>query len=659
MKKKFLTFILCISFIIPAMFCLSACTQTPPDIQFKVEDGYVQYYNGESWSNLIAVADLEGEDGDDADVWTIGNDGYWYKNGVKQNHKAVGDVEEKGNGIKSITPSTDSTKTNSTQTTYIITLDDNSTYEFVVRNGTNGNNADVWTIGADGYWYKNGVKTNNKAIGEDGKDGYEYTIGVDGYWYLNDEKTQYKAIGTDADVWTIGTDGYWYKNAVKTEYKAVGENGKDATCVTYTVFFEYGGLKDCFNDYAVGITVKSTEWITKLPTIKEEFKESFIGWFISDTDKEIEKYDFIGGNVTLEARFNVDQNAPAGLYQNGECVKSWAVIKKEYPGAFDGTTIVSGYSGGIISFFRNESGDLVIDPEITDIGKDAFICCYDLTSIIIPNSVQSIGASAFYLCNSLTAIKIPSSVKSIGNVGLASCEYLTSISVDAKNSVYDSRNNCNAIIETKTNRLVAGCKNTIIPNDVISIGEFSFQSCSLTKIEIPNSVSSIGNGAFNWCDDLKNIEIPNSVVEIGYGAFGNCKSLKNVQLSTNLDIIDQGVFEGCLVLEEIKIPDNVIKIEYRSFFNCKSLKSIHISNNIIDIGQSAFEYAGLLNEVIIDSATIADGLTSNDSFGRLIYYATTIYIKTGLNTTDSIYLASDYTKQTASDKEGYDLWLKK
>ena len=119
MKKKFLTFILCICFIIPAMFCLSACTQTPPDIQFKVEDGYVQYYNGETWSNLIAVESLKGlpgDDGDDADVWTIGNDGYWYKNGVKQNQKAVGDVGDEGNGIKSITSSTDPAKTNATQT---------------------------------------------------------------------------------------------------------------------------------------------------------------------------------------------------------------------------------------------------------------------------------------------------------------------------------------------------------------------------------------------------------------------------------------------------------------------------------------------------------------------------------------------------------------
>lgn len=169
-------------------------------------DGY-WYKNGVKTEFFSRGAD--GQNGI-ADKWTIGDDGYWYLNGDKTNYKAIG--KDGVNG------------TNGT-------------------NGTNGKDADVWTIGDDGYWYKNGVKTDNKAIGKDGKDGQDgvntgdsWTIGDDGYWYKNGEKTDKKAVGTDGKdgqngqdgaAWTIGEDGFWYLNGEKTTYKAIGQDGKD------------------------------------------------------------------------------------------------------------------------------------------------------------------------------------------------------------------------------------------------------------------------------------------------------------------------------------------------------------------------------------------------------------------------------------------------
>ena len=112
------------------------------------------------------------------------------------------------------------------------------------------------------------------------------------------------------------------------------------------------------------------------------------------------------------------------------------------------------------------------------------------------------------------------------------CNNLTSISVDKNNPMYDSRDNCNAIIETKTNTLIAGCKNTVIPNSVISIGDYAFWGCdNLASITIPNSVTSIGNSAFCYCDNLASITIPNSVTSIGASAFFGCDNLKTIYIS--------------------------------------------------------------------------------------------------------------------------------
>ena len=195
---------------------------------------------------------------------------------------------------------------------------------------------------------------------------------------------------------------------------------------------------------------------------------------------------------------------------------------------------------------------VTIPNSVTSIGDAAFFFCTGLKSVTIPNSVTSIGDYAFYFCYGLTSITIPDSVTSIGYAAFAGCYGLTSIVVENGNAKYDSRDNCNAIIETATNTLVAGCKTTTIPNSVTSIEAYAFDCCyGLTSITIPNSVTSIGERAFYDCYGLTSVTIPNSVTSIGKLAFSNCSSLTSITIPNSVTSIGKLAFYGCDKLVDV------------------------------------------------------------------------------------------------------------
>lgn len=261
------------------------------------------------------------------------------------------------------------------------------------------------------------------------------------------------------------------------------------------------------------------------------------------------------------------------------------------------------YAGKVAYKYKGtmpENTTIVIEEGTLGIAYNSFNNCHGLTSITIPNSVVSIGACAFLGCKNLESITIPNSVVCIDFDAFYACGGLESIVVEDGNSVYDSRNNCNALIETATNTLLKGCNNTIIPKGITSIFESAFTICGgLKNIVIPESVTTIGNNAFWGCGGLESI-----VVEEGnavYDSRNNCNALietasntlikgcNNTIIPEDVAIIDNFAFLNCGGLTSIKIPESITEIGHDTFFNCDGLTSIVIPNSVTTIGDSTFK----------------------------------------------------------------------
>lgn len=196
----------------------------------------------------------------------------------------------------------------------------------------------------------------------------------------------------------------------------------------------------------------------------------------------------------------------------------------------------------------------VIPNSVKEIGERAFSGT-GIAKINLPHGLQKIGNYAFSKCTKLQSLTIPASVSEIGKETFKSASNITEISVDANNQKYDSRENCNAIIETEAQTLIFGCGKTTVPKDVTKIGDYAFSGCeNLVEIKLPDSVTSIGH----WCfseSSLKSIVIPDTVTEIGSAAFW-----------------------GCRLLEKITIP--AAKFGSNAFYECKNISEVYFSDSV-------------------------------------------------------------------------------
>lgn len=350
----------------------------------------------------------------------------------------------------------------------------------------------------------------------DKKPAHDYRYSFAG-WYLNEQEFNFNRMITS----NITLKAKW-EDISRIYYKVTLTNNEEYGSVTGSGTYEKG----------LNVTVNATS--------KDGYY--FAGWKIEDKIVSTDaNYPFrIYEDTTLIALYN------SSFLSDYECD-----IDKD-----DGTVIITNYTGEQTDIIIPES--IVFNSEdnvIGHIGNDAYRDFNNITSIVIANTTKTIGDNAFHSCENLKSIKVGSGLSSISEYAFLSCSALETIIVDVNNKTYDSRNNCNAIIQKEGDVLIVGSNNTIISNDIKKIANNAFSDRNTIKsIIIPDNVISIGEFAFNACDQLESVSISKSskLQSIGDSAFSLCDSLSgSIYIPIGVTYVGSSAFFGDEKLDEI------------------------------------------------------------------------------------------------------------
>ena len=251
----------------------------------------------------------------------------------------------------------------------------------------------------------------------------------------------------------------------------------------------------------------------------------------------------------------------------------------------------------------------------------------------------------FYGISGMTSIKLPSTISKIETGALNNCTGLETIKIDKNNTTFDSRNNCNCIVITETDSILLGCKNSTIPQGIISLEQGAFQYCvGLTEISLPDTLTTINAASFYGCKGLTKLIIPNSVTTIGGTAFAECSNL------TGEFVIPEGVTElgisvlrDCKKLTSIVLPDSITTIDDKAFYGCENITSINLGPNVSSMGDEVFAKCTKLSSIRISALTeptIQRGTFHDISQNGTLYYPSNAIYATWLS--NAIYYLGYY-----------------
>ena len=322
---------------------------------------------------------------------------------------------------------------------------------------------------------------------------------------------------------------------------------------------------------------------------------------------------------------------------------------------------------------------VTIPAGVTKINDYAFNGCSELASVTLQEGLLEIGIGSFAEC-ALTSISIPASVTSMGSA-FVSCP-LENITIAPGNTHYDSRNDCNAIIETAENLLVVGAKNSTIPDGVVTIGSSAFQGTDIASITLPASVDEIQAHAFKGCTQLTSFTLPNTVTTVGDdvfvgsgitepvynntifafmpptktgvytipagiqqiagNAFQDCKLLTAVTFPSSLQSVGFDAFWNCDELTEIVLPEGLTSIRGYAFENCDKLHKVTLPSTLTEIIHHAFVNSSALDTIIVKVADPLD--ISADVFGGVNTASCKLFVPAGSvaqYTTTAIWMSFD------------------
>ena len=357
------------------------------------------------------------------------------------------------------------------------------------------------------------------------------------------------------------------------------------------------------------------------------------------TSVELQEGGFltIGESAFKDCQSLTEINLPLKTYKIGSfafggCVKLAKMYIPEYVyeiecGVFEGCSALESIEVSQENPFfdsRDNSNAIIV------ITNDELIA--GCKNTIIPSTVRSVLNWAFSGHTGLTTVHIPASLTRIGEMAFCGC-MLETIAVDSNNAVYDSRNQCNAIIETATNTLIQGSGSTIVPNGVEAIANYAFKSIPIANVDFPNSLKCIGEESFENCTNLTAISIPDGVVSIGYGAFMNCKNLSVVNLPVSVVSLGGDAFmntlwmksqpNGVLYLSDfvigvkgkklsgtVTIKDGVKVIAGYALYDQTEMTDIKLPSSLERIGESAFSNSGLTGVNIPENVEMGEWIFS-------------------------------------------------